>query len=246
MRAVLVVVAIVPTIGFNILSAIGLINGLTPGAISAKYPTVLTPANYAFSVWSLIYLGLLAFGIYQLLPSNIERFRNIRTLFIASCLLNVGWVYFWHREMIGICVVIIFALAVVLLLLNLRLKTPDSLRESILTKAPLGLYFGWVTCAALINLMVWLTHSGAGLTDRSETAIGAAFIILAAAIALIVRMAAQNFIFPLAVAWATAAIAVKQGANTPIIVAAAFGTVASLVIAGSIVTQLKDSTSEQR
>ena len=36
------------------------INGLTTGAVSDLYPNLFTPAGFAFSIWGLIYFGLLA------------------------------------------------------------------------------------------------------------------------------------------------------------------------------------------
>ena len=56
MRAALVVVATIGTVIFNGFAATGLVNGVTPDVISDKYPTILTPASYAFSIWSLICL----------------------------------------------------------------------------------------------------------------------------------------------------------------------------------------------
>ena len=110
MRAVLVLVATIGTIAFNGLAAAGYVNGVTPEVISAKYPTVLTPAGYAFTIWSLIYLGLIVFSIYQILPANIVRFRSIRSVYIVSCVLNCAWIFFWHRDQIGLCLILIFGL----------------------------------------------------------------------------------------------------------------------------------------
>src|SRR5690242_11772592 len=71
-RSVLVLLATSATIAFNWMSAVGYVNGTTPAMISAKYPTIVTPAGYAFAIWSLIYFGLIAFSIYQVLPSQID------------------------------------------------------------------------------------------------------------------------------------------------------------------------------
>ncbi|HEY0177797.1 MAG TPA: hypothetical protein VGC08_15550, partial [Pedobacter sp.] len=34
--------------------------------ISERYDTLLTPADYAFGIWGLIYAGLIIFAVYQL------------------------------------------------------------------------------------------------------------------------------------------------------------------------------------
>ncbi|MEL7342117.1 MAG: hypothetical protein AAGM67_16665 [Bacteroidota bacterium] len=65
----LTLIAILLVIAWNYaVNAIPL-NGMTSGEVSTLYPTLITPAGYAFSIWGVIYLGLLAFGIYQLLPA---------------------------------------------------------------------------------------------------------------------------------------------------------------------------------
>jgi len=57
------------------------LNGLNTGEISDRFETYFVPAGYVFSIWGLIYLGLLAFTIYQALPSQSENPRLVR----------VGW-----------------------------------------------------------------------------------------------------------------------------------------------------------
>ncbi len=244
MRAILVLVATVGMIVFNGLAAAGYVNGVTPEMISDKYPTVLTPAGYAFTIWSLIYVGMIAFSIYQLLPANLLRFRSIRSVYIVSCVFNCAWIYFWHREQIGFCLVLILALVLTLLLINMKFKEPDSLRTALCTKAPFGIYFGWVTCAAIVNFAVFLAYSAVTMSSRMSAIFGSVCIVLAAGLAVIVRWKLANYLYALTVAWALTAIAVKQSGNTAIVIAAAFGAVTCLVTAGSVVTNLKDSTSE--
>lgn len=244
MRAILVIVATIGTIVFNGLAVAGYVNGVTPEVISNKYPTVLTPAGYAFTIWSLIYVGMIAFSIYQALPANILRFRNVRLLYIISCVFNCAWIYFWHRDSIGICLAIISALLVTLLLINIKFKKPDSLAVALVTKAPFGIYFGWVTCAAIVNFAIFLSYMGVTMSSRTSAVFGSVFIVIAAGLAVIVRWKLANYLYAVAVAWALTAIAVKQSGNTAVVIAAAFGAVICLVTAGSVVVNLKDSTSE--
>ena len=74
--------------------------------------------------------------------------------------------------------------------------------------------------------------------------LGVLLILFAAAMAVVVRLKLRNYLYPLAIAWALTAIAVKQGGHTSIVVAAAAGVVICLVTSGSVVTSLKDSSSE--
>jgi len=242
-RAILVLFATIATISYNALAALGLINGVTPATISERLPSIITPAGYAFSIWGLIYVWMLAFSVYQLLPVNGTRFRRLRTNYIISCLLNIGWIWCWHHGRITLCLGAIFGMAATLFMICQESKDVPSMRDKLLVKVPFGLYFGWITCAAFVNLMV-LVDLRVPIDSSLSITLGVFCIVLAAIAAFLVRWKLNNFIYPLAVAWALTAIAVKQGGNTAIVVAAAFGTVMSLVTSGSIVTSLKDSTSE--
>jgi len=241
-RSILLIVATIGTIVFNGLAATGYVNNVTPELISNKYPTVLTPAGYAFAIWSLIYLGMLAFSLYQVLPSNVARFRPVRSLYIATCVLNCAWIYFWHRDQIVVCLVLIVGLLLTLIWMLILLRRAGG--SPLWTTAPFGIYAGWVTAATLVNFTIFLKYIGAEISPTAWNALGVAALVIAAGLAFVVRWRLQNYIYPLAIAWAATAIAVKQSGNTAIVVAAAFCTVTCLVVAGSVVTSLKDSTSE--
>ena len=245
LRAVLVLAATAGTIAFNLLAATGYVNGVTPQAISEKYPTNITPAGYAFAIWSLIYLGMIAFSIYQMLASNLVRFHGIRSPYIMSCALNCAWIYFWHQEQVAICLAIILGLLAVLLLINVKIRTVDSIADSAIVKATFGIYFGWVTAASLVNFAVLLAYEKVDLGSSAST-VGVALILFAAAMGVLVRIKLTNYFYPLAIAWALTAIAVKQSGQTWIVSAAAAGVVACLIASLSFVMNLNSSINEQR
>jgi len=237
-RAYLVPLATLGTIAFNWLAAIGGVNGVTPSDISDKYPTPITPAGYAFTIWSLIYLGMIAFSIYQLLPANLPKFRNIRSLFILTCALNCGWIYMWHSDQIAICLVLIALLALCLFLINVNLRETNGLGEYWLVKAPFSIYFGWVTAATLVNFAILLVHWNVSISASAWTWIGVVLILLAAALGVVIRIRLVNYLYPLAIAWALTAIGVKQSGQTLVVAAAAIGTVACLIASLSFVVNL--------
>jgi translocator protein len=244
MRSVLVIVATIAMVAFNSLSATGYINGITPAVISDKYPTLLTPAGYAFSIWSLIYVGLIGFSIYQARPANLVRFRPLRSLYIFSCTLNCIWIYFWHREQIAVCLGVILILCGTLVFIRSRLYGLGSTGDIWLVILPFGIYLGWVTAASTVNLMVLLTYLKAVPSAGGERLVAITLIAIATAAALIARLTLKDYLAPLAVAWAFTAIAIKQSGNTSIVVATAVGVVITVITSGSIVIDLKDSTGE--
>jgi hypothetical protein len=242
MLAVLVIVATIATITFNGLAASGYVSGTTPEVISDKYPTVLTPADYAFTIWALIYLGLAAFSIYQLFPANLVRFRPVRPIYILSCVLNCAWVYFWHSDQVGICLFLIFALLVSLILLLIRFQRSASDNGPLFTKTVFGIYAGWVTATMLVNFAVFLKYSGIELSIAGWNTLGVLCLAFAAGLAVVVRLKLKNYLYPLAIAWAATATAVKQSGNTTIVVASSMCVIVCLVMAVSFVMDQKSMT----
>ena len=84
----LVIVGVVLTLLVNYLATAGLLNGVTPPEISDALLTRFTPANYAFSIWGIIYTFVIGFAIYQALPSQRDnpKLAGERELFIVCVL----------------------------------------------------------------------------------------------------------------------------------------------------------------
>lgn len=244
LRSILVLVATIGTIVFNALAATGYVNGVTPEQISTQFSSVLTPAGYAFSIWSLIYLGMLAFSIYQLLPANLDKFRSIRTIYILSCIFNCAWILFWHQASIGVCLFVITALLITLFILIIQTSKTTSAVEALFTTAPFGLYAGWVTAATLVNLTIVLKYSVIDMKSAGWSALGCVMLVLAAGAAVAVRFKLRNFVYPLAIAWAATGIAVKQSGNTAIVVTAAIVTIICLILSLSFVIDANTKSHE--
>jgi len=231
--SILSMLATIATIVYNALAATGYVNGMTPAEISGRYPTIITPAGYAFSIWSLIYLGLAVFSIYQIFGSNVQRFRRQRTIYISSCVLNCAWIYFWHHGYIGLCLLIIAALAVVLILLVSSFQRTETMAAALICKTTFGLYAGWVTVASIVNLFVYLRS----IENPVAISVGSGIfaVILATAAAVAVTWRYNNYLYPVAVAWALTAIAVNKSGETGLVVACAGGVIMCLLLAISFV-----------
>lgn len=241
-RAFLVLAATLGTLAFNWIAARGLVGGMTPAQISDRYPTVITPAAYAFTIWILIYAGLAIFSILQILPGRIERFRPIRSLYILSSALNCAWIFFWHQEQIAICLVLLVVLVVVLFFIKLKLPVSSGSFEWLVVRGTFGLYLGWALASALLNLAVLLAYADRGASVANI--IGIALVLAGSGFGVFFRVKWADYFAPLAVAWMLTGIAVKQSANTLVVVATAVGVVACLIASASFVMNLKSSRDE--
>lgn len=234
LKPILVLISTIGVILMNWLATTGYIGGVTPEVISDKYPTFLTPAGYAFTIWGWIYAGLIIFSIYQILPSAKEKFAKIRSLYIVSCFINCLWLYVWHNDLIAVSLLVILSLLAVLAIINLKLEREKNLFARIV----FGTYFGWVSVASVVNAAVLLRYFGIRLEDSTEIWLASLIIVIVTVIGVLLRHKLPNVAYPLAIAWAITGIAVKQSGKTPIVVAAGIGVVALLISALSFV--LKD------
>lgn len=227
------VAAFISVLIFNYLAATGILNDTDTGAISDRYPTQITPAGYAFSIWSLIYLGMLLFVIYQALPSSRTKqvFQQIRTLFIANCIANCAWLTAWHYDLMALSVALMLTILGTLAVISVRARACATTSEILLIRAPFNLYFGWITVATIANVTILLVSLGVEPQTAFGSYTGAALILVASAIGVFIRFRLNAFAYAMAIAWGITAIAVKQSGNTPVVVAAALGVVVLLFVA---------------
>jgi len=64
LRQFSVIVTILATLVINGLANTLPLNGLNTGQISDRFNVYFVPAGYVFSIWGVIYLGLIAFAIF--------------------------------------------------------------------------------------------------------------------------------------------------------------------------------------
>lgn len=209
----------------NYLAASGGINATTPAEISNKFPTVFTPAGYAFTIWGIIYLAMLWFSVYQLMPeqkSNVY-LQKVRPLYLVVSALNIGWIFVWHYEYILLSGAIMVLLFISLWRINFELKDADGSKDLWLSRIPFSIYFGWITVASIANLMIAATYLGLNLGTLANSLLGVLLIAAATAVGVILRFRLDTTFYPLAIAWGITAIGIKQSGDTVVVFAAAFG-----------------------
>ena len=156
------------------------------GGALASNSTLLAPGGPAFSIWSVIYAGLLAYTIWQWFPRNktSARHRAIGWLAAASMVLNATWLLVTQVGWIWVSVVVILALAIVLgfLVAALQRNPASSTAERVITGGTFGLYLGWVTAAACANVTSAGVSSGWDLGSLGNQVL--AIVVIAVAIGL--------------------------------------------------------------
>lgn len=233
-RRLVTMVAFAITVSINTAAVLLPLNGSSTAEISARFPALVIPANYVFSIWSVIYLALLGFTVFQATPGRRSdaRLRRIGYLPALSGVLNAGWVVLWHYEIFALTVPVMVSLLVTLAVIYRRLdigRRPVALVDRILIDLPWSLYLGWITVATIANVtqtLVWLGFRGGPI---AEEAWAVAVLALGVAIAARVVLRHRDLVYAAVIIWAYAGIAVNQ-AGSPVVVATALGGAAAIAM----------------
>jgi hypothetical protein len=205
------------------------------GALSAE-ATLLAPAGPAFSIWTVIYLGLLAYTVWQWTPAAATgiRARSTGWLAAASMVLNAAWLLVTQRGWIWTSVAVIVALALVLGLLIRRLTTaaPSGPLERVVVDGTFGLYLGWVTVATCANVTAALVASGVEPGSPVRDALAVVVLAVAAGLGIVLAVTlGGRFAVAVALAWGLAWIAIgRLTGSPPSGVTAVAAVVAALVV----------------
>lgn len=247
-RQVVNVLAVVATIVVNGLANALPLNGKTTGAISDKFQVYFVPAGYVFSIWGLIYLGLIAFAVFQALPNERtnQRLERVGYLFVLSCAANIAWLFLWHYEQFVLTIVAMLALLLSLIAIYLRLeighvRVPGA--EKWLVHVPFSIYLGWVTVATIANatsVLDYVKWDGWGIAPTTWAIV---MLVAGIGIATAVSLTRGDAAYALVILWAFVGIALKQ-AGTPVVANAAWaasGVVLIALVVGVLVSRRKSA-----
>jgi hypothetical protein len=192
---------------------------ITSGDQSAT--TRLVPAGYTFGIWSVIYAGTLAYGIYQALPGQ-RREALLRRIGLPTAGVFLGtsvWLVAAQRDWIWVTVVVFFTMLLLLLGVMeefVRQGAPRSAAERFLVVLPLSIYAGWASVATFANLSVALKATGRPPLGGDEVGEAVALLVTAGLVALAVTLRHRgNLGYALTVVWALVGIVAANAGRTP-------------------------------
>lgn len=213
-----VLLTFVAMVVVNALSALLPINGVTPAAVSDSYPNLFAPSGITFSIWSVIYILLAAYALYQLgiFQGGARRIsddllRKIGLLFSVSSLINIAWIFSWHYRNIPLSMLLMTSLLISLLYIALTMEDVSmSTRDKIFVRLPFSIYFGWITVATIANataLLVSLEWNGFGISDPVWTIL---ILLVGALIGLVTLLRFKVISYGLVLIWAYNGILIKH------------------------------------
>ena len=161
------------------------------------------PAGYAFSIWGLIYLALVAGAVYGLFKRPDDPgWDAARWPLIASLVVGAAWIPVANRSVVGATILIWIMLITAVLALRAAGTT-----DRLWLRSPIALYAGWLTAASSVALGLML----AGYGWLGGTTAALLCIALALALAITVQLARTDTPeYSLAVIWALVGVIVSN------------------------------------
>lgn len=227
-RQVVNVLAVVATLAVNALANALPLNGKLTGEISDQFKVYFVPAGYVFSVWGLIYIGLIAFAVFQALPAQRDNLwlRQVGYWFALSCVANIVWLFLWHYEIFVLTIIVMVLLLISLIKIYLSLDINNrhvSRAEKWCVNMPVSLYLGWITVATIANasdVLTYLQWNGWGIAPEVWAVL---MLVVGLGLAVTMGFVRRDIPFQMVLVWAFVGIAVKQ-AGTPLVANAAWVT----------------------
>lgn len=231
--AIATLIAILATLLVNALSNFFPIAGLNIGEVANTIlaGVQITPANYAFAIWGLIYIGLIAYGVYQLGPAQRQdsTIQQVDRLLIVACMAQIAWVYLFTLQLFWPSVVAMGVILLSLIGAYLRLGIGQgrvSRDRQWFAHAPFSIYLGWISVASIVNVASALYSSGWNGWGLEATSWTVGMLIVGAIIGAIVAVQRADIAFTSVFIWAFVAIALRQVANSAIAATALGGAIA--------------------
>lgn len=238
-------VATAVTLVVNYLSNGLPINGQTTGDVTRPFEVFFSPAPYVFSIWGVIYLGLIGYSGYLISAAVTGRFddgaaRRIAPWYVLTAAANCCWLFAWHYNQFPLSMLLmVVLLGTLIVIYRLQAAHPaESALELWTVHIPFRIYLGWISVATIANATITLDDAGWSGFGLSEPTWGVIMALVAAALGVLMLLRHNNIAYPdiayaLVIVWALVGVAVRLSDTTSVFVASLVGA-AAVAIAASV------------
>ena len=218
------------------------LGGLGTGELSDLYPNLFVPAGITFSIWGLIYLGLLGFVVAGFVFACRSEpggpLEAIGPWFVVNTLANGLWIVAWHHQFVPLSLLLMGVLLASLIAMYLRLgigRTPSrSALETWAVRVPVSVYLGWITVATIANVTTLAIDLGAPAYGAVPAALTVGVLVVAVGITGRMLAVHADVAFGAVVLWAILGIALARSGAPD----AGAGLVFVTAVAGAVVVAL--------
>jgi hypothetical protein len=248
-------IAVIATIIVNALAIILPLNGKTTQELSDNIPNLFVPAGITFFIWSIIYIFLIVFMLYQIIESSKKERAEMTAIykiggwFMLASLANVIWIFLWHYEYVYFSLLAMLVLLISLIMIYLRLNiglSTASLREKLAVHVTISIYLGWISVATIANVVAVLVTADVGELFLGQVTWTILVIAVVTILTILILLRRKDIAYGLVIVWALLGIIIKRlgddpiyGVQTNVAIAAA---VAILVIIGMMLVKTVPTT----
>lgn len=200
---------------------------LSVGQISDQYfgDVLIIPSGYAFSIWGVIYLGLLALAIVQALPSRGDHshIAAARLPLAINLSFNFAWLAAWQSLYFELATLILFAQLGTGVWLYYRMGIPRvaaATRLEAWLRGAVSIYVAWLTLASVIGTASLLHYFGWQGWGLSYGAWASIMLVVSALLGLYFRFAWRDPIYAAVFVWAFVAVALRPDQGDAVVVTA--------------------------
>lgn len=223
--SILNLLSVILVIAVNYISQAVRINDTTIGELSQRYTNLFTPASYAFAIWGLIFLGLLAYSLYQIKvvvfdKKDLAYIEQTGYWFALANVLNGLWVITFAYEYMGLTVIIMAGIlfSMIKIIINTNMERWDAPKEIIaFSWWPICLYSGWITVATIANIALYLTKIGWNGEFLTEVQWTIVLMVVATLINLVIIYKRSMREFAAVGVWALFAIYIRHQGSMEIL-----------------------------
>lgn len=221
------IVAAVVTIVFNGLSQALPIGLATTADIANRLPILFFPANLTFSIWGVIYIGWIAFAVYQALPAQRSNpfVRAVGWWFVLGSLGNMGWLLLFQYLQFAPSMIPILWLLVTLGIIYVRIRRVNASPSNADRWAifvPFSIYFAWAAVATVANTTyVLFPGEGALWLGLAQETWAALMLVVAGGITGVVAYVNRDIPYFLVIVWAFVGIILRYPSVQLVVVTAA-------------------------
>jgi len=201
------VITLVVLLAANGAAGSGAMSGESIGVIANRYRSDFLPADHVFAIWSVIYLALTAFTIYQALPGAgaREAERRVGGWWLVSSALNIAWVTAFSFSHFGTAMLVMAALLVTLVVIAVRVQPiadGTSAAGRWCVAYPFAIYLAWISVAIIANTFQYAHVVGWGGFGIAESTWAVVMMAVATVLGLAMVSTRGLWLFPIVVAWA--------------------------------------------
>ncbi len=233
-------VATTVTIGFtiiwNYLTNLFPPTGVTIAKLSSTvFANVkIIPANYAFAIWGVIYVGLIAFGFYQLdyRRADNAQLQQTRPWIVLASLLQCGWILlFLYQQMVLSSLVMLGIVWTLIKCYRSLHSSQQNFRQLHPAWVPrvFSIYLGWISVATIVNIASTLDSFGWQGAPLSPSLWTLLMMAISVSLALILLRVYADRAFSGVIMWAMGGITIAN-LNDPAIALGGLFAIAMLAI----------------